>query len=152
MFDKNSYQTHTMDLNFLKDLSEDFKRILFNMLIVMPFWFMFIFFFNPYSINENIIVHIIFSFCLSFINCILFFIPTILLLSIIVKDKNSVPDYAIEVTTIITCIFVSVFIYIGLNSNCFCPIVSLKYIFIYSLYYFIFSIIAFFTLALFGRK
>lgn len=141
-----------MDMDFIKDLPIDLKRILFNILFIMPFWYMFIFFFNLYSIKDLTVVHIIFSFCLSLLSTVLYFLPTMFILSSIIKDKKLLPHYALEVNTIIICVLVSVFTYIGLINIHFCPIYSLKYIFIYSGVYLLCSVGVLVLSALFHKK
>ena len=92
-----------------KDLPTDFKRILLNIVFIIPFWYICIYYFNYTLIKEDLVTTFIYTFCLSFIISLVNIIFTITSCSFIFVNssfKSKIHEIVLEVNTIICIVFI----------------------------------------------
>jgi hypothetical protein len=117
-----------------KDFHPDTKRVLLNLVFVMPFWYMFIYFYNPILLKEDFTTTIIFAFCLSFLFSTINFLFTLLNMVFLfcsTSFKDKIDSLLLEVNSMICALLICIFVLLNINNNC-----SFYYILFNALLYF----------------
>lgn len=103
-----------------KDFHPDTKRVILNLVFIMPFWYMFLYFFNPSIIKDDLITSVVFTFCLSFLFSVLNFLFTLLNMVFLfcsTNFKNKINTVLLEVNSMVCAILICCFVLSNVNSN-----------------------------------
>ena len=109
-----------MNLDFVKDLPTDLKRIVVNILFLAPFWYSAIYLFDYQLIKTDLTSTFIISFCLSFITQLILFIPVSILISTTFDGTNIkkfIPHILIELNSGFSIVLLCISISFSINTK-----------------------------------